>query len=598
MNKQDVVSIKLIIPNPSQLADTRNEAKVLEIAESLKLNRDNGTKGLLQVPTARHVNGSYELAFGHHRLYAFSLLAEQGDSFFEEMPLIVRDLSDQQMFELMAIENFKRRDIGPIEKAKTIHSYMTKFNKSSVEAGAFFQMSEEAIRGSIYLLQLPAPAQEKLDKGEITITTGRQLVTVSKLLGEEGVEDALEEMESEIFDSPQDAIEQVLSMAEGLVARLDSRAGWFSVKPFPSKHLAPITKNLIEKALEVDENTPPEVKAEIKELVRILQAGMDLVDENFPNIRKLDPHAGPTLGQARAAGSLEKVRVLALPPACERCSFHAVLDGDHYCGLVHCRTRKVEGWERKERDDFAKKLGIKLYVNAKDDGQYAELNTRSDADQKLFKSRHEDLRLIPAQYMWNNFDGVGRDMKVVVVGKTAEKRLKAQQEQLEKGQTENLDRELQVKVHHLKDQFIDRFQWEVAARAFSSALDGITNIKLLEFLIEDGIDIYQADLPEGSDDTEELMKQALKMKKADGLKELRRLIMVNMVAVKNFRNFRRQLLLDSRKTVIEFAKKCEKIAAEWDVKLPRDWQKQAETYQAELDAALKELKVPAQKVKA
>lgn len=581
MNKQETVAIKLIIPNPSQLADTRDEAKVLEIAESLKLNRDNGTKGLLQVPTARRVNGSYELAFGHHRFWAFSLLAEQGDSFFEEMPLIVRDLSDQQMFELMAIENFKRRDIGPIEKAKTIHAYMTQFNKTSVEAGAFFQMSEEGIRGSIHLLQLPAPAQEKLDKGEITITTGRQLVTVSKLLGKAGVEDALAEMDSQIFDSPQEAIEQVLSMAEGLVARLDSRAGWFSVKPFPSKHLTPITKNVIEKVLEVDQDTPPEVKAEIKELVRILQAGMDLVDENFPAIRKIDPQ------------DLERIRVLALPPACERCPFHAVLDGDHYCGLVPCRTRKVEGWERKERDDFAKKLGIKFYVNAKEDGQYAELNTRSDADRKLFKSRHEDLRLMPAQYTWNNFDGVGMSMKVVVVGKTAEKRLKAQQEAAAKGQTENLSRELQMKVHHLKDQFINRFQWEVAARAFASALDGITNIKVLEFLIREALDMYSAALPEGSDDEDELIEKALKMKKADGLKELRRIVMVNVLYVKHIPGFRRQTLMGPRKPVVEFAKQCEKIAAEWDIKLPKDWMKQAETYQAELNAALKELKVAA-----
>lgn len=586
MNKQDTIYIKLIVPNPNQQADTRDEAKVLEIAESLKLNRDNGTKGLLQVPTARRVNGSYQLAFGHHRFYAFSHLAAQGDSFFEEMPLIVRELGDQEMFELMAIENFRRRDIGPIEKARTIHAYMTKFNKTSVEAGAFFQMSEEAIRGSIHLLQLPAPAQEKLDKGEITITTGRQLITVQKLLGEAGVEDALGELESGIFDTPQDAIEQVLSMAEGLVARLDPKAGWFIAKPFPSKHLAPITKNFIEKVLEVDQDTSPEVKAEIKELLRILQADMDIVDENFPQLRKHDPQA------------LEKLRVLVRPPACPGCPFHAVMDGDHYCGLVPCRTRKVEGWERKEKDDLAKKLGIKFYVNAKEDGRYAELSTRSDADQKLFKSRHGDLRLIPAQYMWNNFDGVGMTLKVVVVGKTAEKRLKAQHEAAAKGETENLSRELQMKVSHLKDQFLDRFQWEVAARAFASALDGITNIKLLEFLSSDGLDMYSADLPEGSDDQDELIKQALKMKKADGLKELRRIVMVNMLCLKYFRNYRRQTLLDSRKPVIEFAKHCEKIAAEWDVKLPKDWMKQAETYQAELDAALRELKVPAQKAKA
>src|SRR5690242_1187333 len=84
METQTLVPVELINPNPYQPRQTEDAEAVAEIAQSIKRN------GLMQVPTARQVNGHYQLAFGHTRLAAFKLNGE------ECMPLIIRELDDLQ----------------------------------------------------------------------------------------------------------------------------------------------------------------------------------------------------------------------------------------------------------------------------------------------------------------------------------------------------------------------------------------------------------------------------------------------------------------------------------------------------------------------
>jgi ParB/RepB/Spo0J family partition protein len=568
------VSIEKIVPNRYQ-QNVRDEAKIAEIAESLKRYRDNGSKGLLQLPTARAENGAYELAFGHHRWYAFEQLAQE-DSFWREMPVLIQEMSDEALFEAMGVENLQRRDISIIEKGRIFHDHMTKFHHTSVETGAAFSVTEEYVRSALFLLQLPAAAQQKLEADEITITTGRQLVTVKKLLGDAGVEEALSEMEDGVMhETPQEAIEYVLEQSKATV-RLEKNAGWFSAAKFPAKHLEEASGNLIRKVLGITKDTPYPVRSD---LLNLLSRPRPVTEEHFPHLYQYL--------QENDGQGLDKLNVLFTPPACEKCPFHAVLDGDHFCGLVVCHDRKVKGWEKKELEDKAEKVGIPLYT--KDDGEAMELSTRSEADKKLVKSRHADLRLMKAQWMWNNFDGLPSTLKVVAVGKLAAKRAASQEKGIEAGNTDRLKRELQGQVYNLKDQTLDRFQWEVAAPAFASALDGITNMAFFRFFMIELSDGYSAALPEGVDDQYELVEQAMKMKKADGLKAMRRIFMVNAVQLAVQRIKARHNLMEARKPVMEFAKALQKIANDWDVKLPKTWIATAEKYQADLDTALKAL---------
>ena len=569
------VPLEKIVHNRFQQEGVKDEEKMLEIVSSLKQNENNGTKGLLQVPTAREIEGGvYELAFGHHRFYAFDYLKNtKGDLFFSEMPLIVRDLSDIEMFELMAIENFHRRDIGPMEEASTLHAYMITFDKTSVEAAQKFEKTEEYVRGAIRLLNLPEPAQQLVREGKLNKSQARDLLVVGKLGGAELVQEVLDEIETDPEDAnPSETIESVLRGSSN-TQFLDKNAGWFSAnKKFPVKHLAALTRDYLAGMLHFDESWSVGIPINvIKEIMTLIASGMEVTDEAFPMILPDD---------------LTRLRVLVNPPKCEACPFHAVLNGDHYCGLPLCKERKVKAWEKKLLDDQVEKLGVPLYQ--KSDGPFIQLDHYNAADKKLWNDRGADLRLIPATYMWNNFEDVGQNLKVVLIGKVAEKRLQAQEKGKEKIDEATTSRERQNQIANMQQEFAWRFGWEVASRAFESVLDGVTSYSFLLHNYTLCIDKY-ADFPEGIDD-DALVEAAQKAKKADGLKELRRLTVYQALDQKYERGeFDYKDIFKSKKPVVKYATDLQKIADLWSVKLPKDWLKQAEQYQAELDTAIKEI---------
>ena len=582
----DSIAANVVFVRIAETIDSKYQAgeidwkKVDEIKQSLKDNRDNGMKGLFQVPVARLISGdTYELAFARHRRAAFFKLAEE-DSFWNEIPLIVREMDELQLFEALAIENLQRRDINPMEKAEMYSTYMHVFGKTSQEAAQFFNTTEEDIRGSIRFSKLHPMAQEMLRDGRLNVTQGRTVLSAQKVLSSQWTEKALKDIQGNVFETPQVAIRNALMTDENVVHFGGTTSAFFEdKKKFPTKYLAPLPKKQVAEILDV-QNEDKARKISMALVVERLESGMAFSDEEFPMF---------------TPAQLEKVRILVNPPACQSCDLHVALNGSHYCGLKLCFDRKTNAWQQAEIVRHAKELKIALYVNEQTDGKALELSRYIEEDRKLFQSRHADLRLKPTtRTVWNNFEGVPNNLLVVVVGKTAEKRLKKEEtavkEQLATREQdirvqEQREREQEAKV--IKIEFLKRFHWEVVSPAFAVALDGITNLSLLHFLLDPMMNgARAAELPEGCDDEDELVEQAVtKMKKADGLWQLRRLIMHHAV-------YERQevRVLDAKKPMIEFAKACQGIANEWGVKLGRTWMSEAEKYQIQLDAALKELK--------
>lgn len=580
MSTIQLIPLNKIVMNRYQLADVKNEAKILEIAASLVQHKDNGTKGLLQVPTAREIEGgNYELAFGHHRLYAF-LHNVENDPFFREMPLIVRELSDIEMFELMAIENFHRRDIGVMEEASTLHSYMVNFKKTSLEAAQKFEKTEEYVRGSIRLLNLPESAQKMVRQGTLGKSHARALLTAEKLGGAELVEEVIEEIESDGGSNPGDAIEEVIRMSNK-TTYLDKDEGWFSSKKFPVKHLSVLTAKDLALVVthiggvELDSKKPAVM---IEEMTSLISAGMEVTNEQFSMVD---------------AGILERVRVLANPPQCEKCPIHAVFDGRHLCGFPQCKERKVKAWALKAQEDLVKKINIAMYQ--KSDGPYAELECRDTGDQKLFQAKHADLRLVPAQHRWNNFAGVGQNLAVVVTGETAKQRLKKKETQTKKETTarsnEIKEREKEREIKNVKEEFLAKFEWEVVSRAFEPMLDGITSLEFLIFNCKEMIRWHAEDtrFPEDVDE-EEYIEKASEMKHADQLKAWRRLNMFHYADYSHNHKFRYyDGVVEKKKAILKYAENFQTIADEWGLKLPKDFMGQAAEYQSQLDAVVKGL---------
>lgn len=576
MNTIQNIPLEKIVRNRFQQEGVRDIAKIAEIVSSLKQNENNGTKGLLQVPTARlNADGMYELAFGHHRFYAFlHLVNTVGDLFFNEMPLIVRELSDIEMFELMAIENFHRRDIGAMEEAHTLHSYMTTFKKTSLEAALKFEKTEEYVRGAIRLLNLPESAQVLMRDGKINKSQARDLLVAEKLGGADLVQEIVDEIESDGESAnATETIDQVLRMSNQTVF-IDKDAGWFSAKKFPVKHLAKLTAKDIHDLIEFD-LTGYNIRIDdvIKDMMVLISSGMEVEDEAFPMVEP---------------DSLARLRVLVNPPQCEKCPFHAVLNGNHYCGLGQCKKSKTEAWKKKEVEDEVQKIGIPLYQ--KSDGAYSELERGDDGDKKLFTARGADLRLLPAQYMWNNFTGISQNFKVVVIGTSAEARLKKEQARSAREEKSKNSAAKEREIQNTKEEFLVRFEWEVVSLAFECVLEGITSMPFLNFHRIDLIEWHADDtrFPEDVDE-EKLIKAANEAKKSDGLKTLRRINMFHAVERAHYQEFSFSEVRSAKKPIIKYAADFTKLAIDWGVTLPKDFNKQAETYQAELEAAIKGL---------
>jgi len=157
--------------------------------------------GLLQIPVGRLIppaqgshDGLVQLAFGHTRLAA---VRKNGNL---TMPVDVRVLTDEQMFELAVRENLERKDLTPIEEARAMAHYRDDFHKTSEEIGELFHLSGSAVRNKMRLLELPAPVQAQVEGGQIGEGTARKLLAVQRLAPER-VEEAATELADGGFDT-------------------------------------------------------------------------------------------------------------------------------------------------------------------------------------------------------------------------------------------------------------------------------------------------------------------------------------------------------------------------------------------------------------
>ncbi len=169
-NKRILVLLTDIESNPYQMRTSYDEALVTALATSIQ------EVGLLQIPIARKHGKKFQLCFGHRRKKAFEQLFLSGQSSYKEMPLLVHDLTDQEMFEISLTENLKREDLNPIEKAIALKLYMNQFGASSVLAAKLFGIPESTIRGTVRLLKLPEEDQQKLRSGKLTQHAARKLL--------------------------------------------------------------------------------------------------------------------------------------------------------------------------------------------------------------------------------------------------------------------------------------------------------------------------------------------------------------------------------------------------------------------------------------
>lgn len=167
-DKDEVVQLYLddIIPNRFQPREVFDERALKELAVSIKEH------GVIQPIIVRKVNGKYEIIAGERRYKASALAG------LTKIPAIIRDLDDKESSKVALLENLQRRNLNPIEEARTYQKILEIDQITQDELAKTMGKSQSAVANKIRLLSLPDTVQDALLKEQISERHARALLNV------------------------------------------------------------------------------------------------------------------------------------------------------------------------------------------------------------------------------------------------------------------------------------------------------------------------------------------------------------------------------------------------------------------------------------
>ena len=153
-------------PNPNQPRHEFKEKELRELADSIDQN------GILQPLLVRRNGLVYEIVAGERRYQAAKLAG------LETVPVVVKDISDEDVFKLALIENLQRADLNPIEEALGYKRLLEEQDLTQEELGNILSKSRSSITNTVRLLDLPAEVQELMAQGKLTAGHARAILAV------------------------------------------------------------------------------------------------------------------------------------------------------------------------------------------------------------------------------------------------------------------------------------------------------------------------------------------------------------------------------------------------------------------------------------
>lgn len=166
-NKQEVmVSISKVEPNHGQPRKDFNEDALMELSESIKQH------GVLQPLLVQDRNDYYEIIAGERRWRAAKMAG------LKEVPVIIKNLSDQEIVEISLIENIQREDLNPIEEAMAYKRLLEEFHLKQDEVAERVSKSRTAVTNSMRLLKLDERVQQMLVDEMISSGHARTLLGI------------------------------------------------------------------------------------------------------------------------------------------------------------------------------------------------------------------------------------------------------------------------------------------------------------------------------------------------------------------------------------------------------------------------------------
>lgn len=165
------VKLKLtdIEPNKGQPRKHFDETALSELAQSIEKH------GVIQPLLVRPLSaGGYQLVAGERRWRAARIAG------LTEVPVVIRDLSDEDAMALSLIENLQREDLDPIEEAEGYRTLMETFGITQEEAAARVGKSRPAVANLMRLLSLPKDVRAMVSAGTLSPGHARALLPLAE----------------------------------------------------------------------------------------------------------------------------------------------------------------------------------------------------------------------------------------------------------------------------------------------------------------------------------------------------------------------------------------------------------------------------------
>ena len=155
-----------IEPNRLQPRKSFDDDAIASLADSIK------THGMIQPLVVRPYMGTYQIVAGERRWRAAREAA------VEEVPVIIKDLTDSEAMQIALVENLQRENLNPVEEAAGLKELADKYNMTQESVAHITGRSRSAVSNSIRLLGLPDEVLELIKEGLVSVGHAKVLLSI------------------------------------------------------------------------------------------------------------------------------------------------------------------------------------------------------------------------------------------------------------------------------------------------------------------------------------------------------------------------------------------------------------------------------------
>lgn len=169
-NSTITLKISEIEPNKKQPRRDFDPESLRELSESIEQH------GVIQPLVVRPLfDGGYEIVAGERRFRAARMAG------LSEVPVIIRELSDEQSMEIALIENLQREDLSDLELAMGYDTLMKEYDMTQEQVSKTVNKSRSAVANTLRLMKLPDSVKTMLTNGDITTGHARALLGLENI---------------------------------------------------------------------------------------------------------------------------------------------------------------------------------------------------------------------------------------------------------------------------------------------------------------------------------------------------------------------------------------------------------------------------------